>query len=279
MNIFQAIILGIVQGLTEFLPVSSSAHLVLVPFLAGWEFPQQEAFVFNVLVQLGTLAAVIIYFWKDIIKIALDFIAGILKGQPFSEPKARLGWLIILATIPAGLVGLLLKKWVEKAFESPFITGALLIVTAVLLLIAEYVGKRARNLDEMTWKDALWVGCFQAISIFPGVSRSGATISGALVRNFERTEAARFSFLMSIPIMLAAGALEIKDLFDMPSLVVIDALPAIIAGFIAAAVVGYFSIHWLLGFLKKSSLTWFSLYCFLVGTIILFLYFYVYRGA
>jgi undecaprenyl-diphosphatase len=278
MNIFQAIILGIVQGLTEFLPVSSSAHLVLVPFFAGWEFPEQEAFAFNVLVQLGTLLAVIVYFWKDLLKIALDFIAGILKGQPFAEAKSRVGWYLIAATIPAGLAGLTLKKLVEMAFNSPFVTGIFLIVTAILLLIGEFVGKRTQSLQTMTWKDALWIGCFQAVSIFPGISRSGSTISGALIRNFERSEAARFSFLMSIPIMLAAGGLEILDLMNMPSLVVTSALPNIIAGFIAAAVVGYFSIHWLLGFLKKRPMTWFSAYCFAVGVATLFLWFYVYRG-
>ena len=278
MNIFQAIILGIVQGLTEFIPVSSSAHLVLVPFFAGWEFPEQEAFVFNVLVQWGTLLAVIVYFWKDILKIILDFIAGILKGKPFEEPKSRVGWFLILATIPAGLSGLLLKKLVEMAFNSPFATAIFLIVTAILLLAAEYIGKRTRNMQNMDWKDALWIGCFQAISIFPGVSRSGSTMTGALVRNFERAEAARFSFLMSIPIMLAAGLLEIKDLLDMPSLAVTGALPVIIAGFIAAAVSGYFSIQWLLEFLKKRSLTWFSAYCFVVGAVTLFFWLYVYRG-
>jgi undecaprenyl-diphosphatase len=278
MNIFQAIILGIVQGLTEFLPISSSAHLVLVPYFFGWEFPEQEAFVFNVLVQLGTIVAVIIYFWKDLVKIILDFIAGILKGQPFAEPKSKLGWYLIVATIPAGLVGLALKKLVEMAFNSVFATAIFLFVTAAILLIAEYLGKQTKKTQAMTWKDAIIIGCAQAISIFPGISRSGSTMAGALLRDFERPEAARFSFLMSIPIMLAAGGLEILDLFKMPALAVTGAIPIVVAGMISAAIVGYASIHWLLGFLKTKPLSWFSLYCFVMGAFTLFFGFYVHHG-
>jgi undecaprenyl-diphosphatase len=277
MNIFQAFLLGIVQGITEFLPVSSSAHLVLVPFFAGWKLSQVESFTFDVLVHWGTLLAIIVYFWKDLVKIILDFFTGILKGQPFADPQSRLGWFLLLATIPAGIAGLLLKKLVEAAFSNVVFVGIALIITAVFLLAAEFIGKHIRTLQDMTWKDALWIGLFQMISIFPGISRSGSTITGGMIRNFERAEAARFSFLMSIPIMLAAGLLQIKDFSEYPALAVMDTLPVVIIGFITAAVVGYFSIRWLLGFLKDNSLGWFSAYCFIVGAVTLFLSFYIYH--
>lgn len=277
MNILQAFILGIIQGITEFLPVSSSAHLVIVPYLAGWKISPVESFTFDVLVHWGTLLAVIVYFWKDIVRIVLDFFAGILKGQPFAEPKSRLGWFLLLATIPAGIVGFLLKNIVKAAFSNIIMTAIFLIITAILLLAAEFIGKRTRNLQELTWKDALWIGFFQVISIFPGISRSGSTITGAAVRNFERAEAARFSFLMSIPIMLAAGLLQLQDFSNYPALAVTDTLPAVITGAVTAAVVGYFAIRWLMKFLQEKTLAWFSGYCFILGALTLFLSLYVFR--
>lgn len=270
MNLFQALILGIVQGLTEFLPISSSAHLVIVPFLLGWKFPEAQVLPFDVLVQLGTLAAVIVYFWSDLWQIIVAFVQGLLKGKPFAEPQARMGWLLILATIPAGVFGLLVKKVIDQAFQSVVITGAFLLVTAALLLLAERVGKRTRPLSQITWVDALWMGLAQAVAVFPGISRSGATMSGGLARNLERGAAARFSFLMSIPVMLAAGALELKDVFQTPGLT--SLLPAIAVGFLAAAVVGYFSIRWLLNFVITHSLRAFAVYCAAVGVLVMFIY-------
>jgi undecaprenyl-diphosphatase len=270
MNLFQALILGIVQGLTEFLPVSSSAHLVIVPFLLGWKFPAAEVLPFDVLVQLGTLAAVIVYFWSDLWQIVVAFVQGLLKGKPFADEHARLGWFLILATIPAGVFGLLIKKYIDQAFQSVVATGLFLLVTAALLLVAERLGKRNRPLNQFTWVDALWMGVAQAIAVFPGVSRSGATISGGLARNLERGAAARFSFLMSIPVMLAAGALELKDVFQTPGLTAL--LPAIVVGFVAAAVVGYFSIRWLLNFVITHSLRAFSVYCAALGVLVVFIY-------
>jgi undecaprenyl-diphosphatase len=267
MSLIQAIILGIIQGLTEFLPVSSSAHLVLVPFLLGWVIPEDQSFSFDVLVQLGTLVAVIVYFRRDLLVIIQAFLRALIDRRPFGNPQANLGWYIILATIPAGLFGLLLKSKVEAAFNSPVVTALFLFVTAFLLLLSEWLGKRSRRLESITWKDALWIGCAQAISIFPGVSRSGSTIAGGLSRNFERTAAARFSFLMSIPIMLAAGLLAGLDLLKIPDLS--SFLPALAAGFLAAAVVGYLSIHWLLSYLNRHSLRSFAFYCIAIATVTL----------
>ncbi len=270
MTFIQALILGIIQGLTEFLPISSSAHLVIAPFILGWTFPEQQVLPFDVLVQLGTLLAVIIYFWADLWAIIKAFILGLVKLKPFADPLARQGWLLILASIPAGLAGLLLKKAVDQAFQSVVITGVFLLVTALILTAAEWIGKRRRSLETLNWLDAVIMGVGQALAIFPGISRSGATMSAGLARDLDRTAAARFSFLMSIPIMLAAGAVEIKDVLDIPGLS--GMLPMIGVGFIAAAIVGYFSIRWLLRFITTHSLRPFAVYCAGLGLLVIILY-------
>ncbi len=267
MTIFQSILLGIVQGLTEFLPISSSGHLVIVPHLFGWQIPAGDAFVFDVLVQVATLLAVITFFWKDIIAILQAFISGILKRQPFADPLAREGWFIILATIPAGVIGLALKSSVEAAFTSLTATAIFLFFTAALLLVAERVGKRVRNVNNLSWKDAIWIGLFQAMAIFPGVSRSGATITGGMTRDLERPASARISFLMSIPIMLAAGLAASVDMMKVPD--VSSQLLTFIPGFITAAIVGYLAIRWLLGYLTRHPLYVFSIYCALAGLLAL----------
>jgi undecaprenyl-diphosphatase len=267
MTIFQAVILGIVQGLTEYLPVSSSAHLVIVPFLLGWSFPEDQAFVFDVLVQLGTLLAVIVYFWKDLINIVVEFFKGIAARKPFATQESRMGWLIILASIPGGLAGVLIKPVVEAAFSSPVAVGCLLFGTAILLVAGELVGRKERSFTTITWLDALLVGLGQAVAIFRGISRSGATISVGLMRGLKRTDAAKFSFLMSIPIMLAAGLYSALDLRHITGLT--SFLPAILAGTVAAAIVGYLSIKWLLSFLNHRPLSVFAIYCALLGVVVL----------
>ena len=267
MSILQSLILGIIQGLTEFLPISSSAHLVIVPYLFGWNLPAEDTFIFNVLVQVGTLLAVIIYFWADLLDIARAVLNGLWQRQPFQDPQARLGWWIILATLPAGFIGLLLKDAVEAAFASPTATALFLFVTAGLLVGAERLGKRQRSIETLTWLDAVWIGFFQALAIFPGISRSGSTIAGGMTRNLQRPAAARFSFLISIPIMLAAGLLAVLDLLELPHLGA--ALPPFLAGFAAAAIVGYLSIRWLLNYLARRSLYVFALYCAGLATLTL----------
>ncbi len=269
MTIFQSFLLGIVQGLTEFLPISSSGHLVLVPHLLGWHIPADDDFVFNVLVQVATLIAVITYFWKDLVAIIRSFLRGIFSARPFTDSRAREGWLIILATIPAGAIGLALKSAVEQAFNSLIATAFFLFITAGLLFVAERAGKRSRSLESLTWKDALWIGFFQVIAIFPGVSRSGATITGGMTRDLERPASARFSFLMSIPILLAAGLVASLDLFKIQNFS--SMLLSFLPGFISAAVVGYLSIRWLIGYLTRHPLYIFSIYCTLVGLLALLL--------
>jgi undecaprenyl-diphosphatase len=269
MTFIQALILGIIQGITEFLPISSSGHLVLTPFLFGWNIPPEQKFPFDVLVQLGTLVAVFVYFWKDIRSIGHDFIQGLLTRQPFATSQSRLGWYLILASIPAGIFGIFLKDYIEEAFNSPVLTAFFLFGTAALLFIGERLGKRTRSLAQTNWKDALWIGTAQIIALLPGVSRSGATIAGGLTRNLERKEAGRFSFLMSIPIMLAAGLYSMLDLINIPDLA--SFLPVLAVGFVTAAIVGYLAIAWLLSFLNRGSLTGFAIYCIALASLILIL--------
>lgn len=268
MTFFQAIILGIVQGLTEFLPVSSSGHLVLVPFLLNWTLDPQKAFLFDVLVQLGTLAAVFVYFRKDLLDILKAFFSGIKARKPFEEANSRLGWYIILATIPAGAIGLLLQNQVEAFFNSPIWTAVFLFLTAVLLTVSELWSKKTRELETMNVKDSLIIGFFQALSIFPGVSRSGSTITGGLTQGFKRQSAARFSFLMSIPVMLAAGLLSVIKLIKMDG--VLSFLPVLLLGFVIAGVVGYFAIKWFIGYLKEKSLLPFAAYCAVLAIVVIF---------
>ncbi len=256
MNLFQAFILGLVQGATEYIPVSSSAHLMIVPWLLGWPDP---SFEFEVLVQWGTLVGVFVFFWPEIWAIVKGVLLGLRQGHPLATFEAKLGWLIVLATIPAVVLGLLLKDFFEAAFAAPVFAGGLLILTALLLVVAERFGARNRELESLTWLDAVIVGCWQAAALFPGISRSGATISGAVLRGYSRPDAARFSFLMSIPALLGAGVMALNDLLASGALA--EQLPAISVGFVAAAVSGYLCIRWLLHYLQRHSFYIFAAYC------------------
>jgi len=267
MSIWQSIILGAIQGLTEFLPISSSGHLVIVPHLLGWRFSEQQTFVFDVLVQWGTLLAVIVYYWNDLIRILVGFVQALLARRPFGTQDARLGWYLILATIPAVVIGLFLKDTVQSAFSSLRATAGFLLLTAVILVAAEVVGHRRRAFADIGWRDALWIGMAQVISLLPGVSRSGSTMAGAMTRDLGRPAAARFSFLMSVPVMLGAGTLALLDLARMPDVGAL--LPPLLAGFVTAALFGYVAIRWLISYLSGHSLYVFAVYCTLAGLLIL----------
>lgn len=271
MTIFESIFLGIIQGLTEFLPVSSSGHLVIFPFLLRWEVPPSDAFIFDVLVQVATLIAVIAFFWEDLLAIILAFWRGLITKKPLHTPEARLGWYIIIATVPASIIGLILKDPIESAFNNPLVTAFFLLGTSAILVLAEKIGNRNRDLHNMDWIDAIWVGISQILALFPGMSRSGATITGGMIRNLDRPSAARFSFLMSIPVMLAAGLIASLDLIAIPDFATL--LPVYIPGFIAAAVTGYLSIRWLLRFLTHYPLYIFSLYCVFLALLTILVYF------
>jgi undecaprenyl-diphosphatase len=263
LDLFQAFILGLVQGITEYIPVSSSAHLVLVPWLLGWP---DAPFTFEILVQWGTLVGVFIYFWQDILTITRAVVQGLIERKPLATPEAKLGWLVVVATIPAVIFGLLFKDVFETIFDSEeayLYSGGLLFLTAILLVIAERFGSRQRDIENLSWRDAVIIGFWQVGALLPGVSRSGSTISGAVLQGFDRATAARFSFLMSIPALGGAGLVALKDLLDAGNLMA--ELPALTVGFIAAAISGYACIRWLLHYLQRNSLYVFAAYCMLVS--------------
>jgi undecaprenyl-diphosphatase len=263
MDIIQAIILGIIQGLTEFLPVSSSAHLVFMTDILG--LPQNVAF--DTLLHIGTLVAVVAYFWKDLIQIISSFISSlldILRGK-FKEgleekPFKKLSWLIIVGTIPAGIMGILLEKQFEALFNSVLYVGFFLIITGLLLWGAERVKLGNKDVKDISFKNALVIGVAQGIAIAPGISRSGATISAGLFSGLNRELAAKFSFLLSIPAILGAALVQVKDIttFDTSTVV-------LIAGFVSAVIFGYLAIKLLLKIIKERTLMIFAYYCWIVG--------------
>ncbi len=264
MTLLHAFLLGTIQGLTEFIPVSSTAHLLVAQKLLN--LPADDTmFSFLVLVQLGTLVSLIVYFWRDLLAVLKGFFA-----RPFSTDENKLAWYILIATIPALLAGYFLKDAVESLFKTPLLEAAIrLFSAAILLTLAEWLGRRIRNLDSMTWLDAFIVGLFQVLAVFPGASRSGSTISGGMLRGLDRPAAARFAFLLSVPVMLAAGAYTMLDVLKLPHL---DRfLPMLAIGFFSAALVGWFAIKWLLNYLSRHSLHVFAAYCALAGLIALLL--------
>lgn len=273
MDIIQAIILGIVQGLTEFLPVSSSAHLVFVPEI----LKVQSSLAFDTVLHVGTLVAVVGYFWNDILKMLKAFFSSLIdipKGQ-FREgiredQFKKLAWFVIIGTIPAGLAGILFKDFFESLFNNIPAVGFFLIVTGFLLWGSERISKKVsakKSLKEMTLKNSIIIGVFQALAIAPGISRSGATISAGLFLGLERELAARYSFLLSIIAILGAALVQAKDItsiFDLNAGI-------LIAGFLAAAISGYLAIKLLLKLIKERNLMVFAYYCWIIGALALIL--------
>lgn len=262
MTVIEATLLGIVQGLTEFIPVSSSGHLILARHLFGIQIENGPAFVFDILIQMGTWVAVLVHFRNDLTSIVSAMLAGV-RGK--SASQARLGWLLLLATLPAVVVGWLLRKSMSGELSGLLATGLFLIATAALLVVAEFFGQRKKETKSLNAIDAIWVGTFQVLALFPGVSRSAATLSGSMTRNLTRTDAARFAFLLAVPVMPGAAAVALLDLGQLPEangLVI-----PLLVGFIFSAVVGYASIRWLLKYLSTHSLFPFAAYCTLVGLI------------
>ncbi len=267
MTILQSIILGIIQGLTEFLPISSSAHLVVIPYLLGWEIPVQEAFIFDILVQVASLVAVIAYFWTDLIAIVTrlaDRLDPKKTIRRFScparlafDPGNHTGWFGWPADQRPGRTG----------FRQPGRHCCVHVRHRGDVNSCRIFQPPKREAEQLNWKDALWIGLAQAVAIFPGISRSGATISGGMARGLKRPAAARFAFLMSIPIMLAAGLLASLDMVKISG--VMSMLPVFIPGLVASAIVSYFAIRWLLKYLTQRSLYIFALYCASLGSIVL----------
>ncbi len=278
MNLFHAIILGIVQGLTEFIPISSSAHLILAEKIMGLDklMTPEQITAFTAVIQLGTLVAVIVYFFNDIMSMIVGFIGGNIamlqsRQQRGTHNGAKLGWLIILGTLPVVIVGLSAKDFIEGAFtKNLYVIGVSVIVWAVFLFLAEMFGVRRRGMSELRWSDAVVVGIAQCFSLIPGSSRSGTTITGALVTGLTRETAARFSFLLAIPAIAGSGLLEMKELLKVGGLQGIG-LTNLIVATIISALVGYASIAFLLSYLRRNSTLVFIVYRLLIGAVILFL--------
>jgi undecaprenyl-diphosphatase len=260
---FQAIVLGIVQGLTEFLPVSSTAHLRIIPAFFGWDDPGAA---FTAVVQLGTLAAVLLYFRRDLWGIASAWLRSALaRERSPQDPDARLGWYIILGTIPIAVLGLAFKNAIEDEFRTLELIGSALI--PFVMLRAEAVSRRDRELSEITRRDGLIIGLFQALALVPGVSRSGATISAGLFLNFDRTAAARYSFLLSVPAVVLSGLFELRHVGEGGG----ASAGATAIATLLAFITGYASIALLLRYLVHHSIGIFAAYRIVVGLIVLVL--------
>jgi undecaprenyl-diphosphatase len=252
----------------------------------GWP---DASFAFEVLVQWGTLIGVFVFFWSDLVAIAQHVIQGLVQRKPLATFEAKLGWLVVAATMPAVVLGWFFKDYFEATYASPALAGGFLLLTALVLVVAERFGpsivppvngedsplaippvnggekRGGKELEQLGWLDAVIIGFWQAAAMLPGISRSGATIGGGVLRGFNRTAAARFSFLMSIPALLGAGVLALKDLFETGTFMA--ELPAISVGFVAAAISGYLCIRWLLHYLQRHSLYIFAAYCAVVSVI------------
>jgi undecaprenyl-diphosphatase len=265
-SVLQALFLGIVQGATEFLPISSSGHLVLVPWLLHWQNP---GLAFDAMLHLGTLVAVVTFFWRDLRDLLVEAVRGLKDRSLAGLPRRRMPWLIVIATLPAAILGVALEGFFEALFDAPVWVGVLLLGTGTLLAVSERWSRRRRDMLELGWLDAFIVGLGQAIAIAPGISRSGTTISAGLWRELRREEAARFSFLLSVPIIFGAGLFELKDLLG-TSWGVGSPLTLVI-GFSSAAISGFLSIRFLLGYLRTRSLYPFAIYCWAVGFLSIFL--------
>jgi undecaprenyl-diphosphatase len=263
-DFLQATVLGIVQGLTEFLPISSSAHLLIVPRLLGWDDPGAA---FTAVIQLGTMAAVLIYFWRDITRITWTWLRSLRDRELRADLDARMGWYIIWGTAPVGVCGLLFDDQIEGPARNLWINATMLIVMGLLLMVAEWYGRQQREVADLRLRDGLVIGGFQALSLIPGSSRSGSTITGGLFLGYTREAAARYSFLLSVPAVVLSGLYEVRKIGDPEG----GALP--LAGTAIATVVsfvvGYASIAWLLRFLVRHSTLLFVYYRVAVGGILL----------
>ncbi|OYN99678.1 undecaprenyl-diphosphatase [Enemella evansiae] len=261
MDWLDAIVLGIVQGLTEFLPISSSAHQSIVGQLLGGVDPGAA---FTAITQLGTETAVVIYFARDIGRIIKHWALSLIGRVPRSDPDARMGWLIIIGSIPIGILGVLFENAIDSNLRNLWITVAMLAGFAIVIAIADRVARNEKTLDQLTWRDGILYGLFQAMALIPGVSRSGGTIAGGLFMGYTREAAARYSFLLAIPAVYLSGLFKLKDVFAEP------AAPwgPIIVATILAFVIGLAVIHWLLRYVSKHNFTIFVIYRLVLAAVV-----------
>ena len=269
MNWLHAVILGIVEGITEFLPISSTGHLNIVEKLFGYEISSEGMTAFTAVIQVGAILAAIIYFWKDIVRIVVAWCKGLASKEARQDPDYTLGWGVILGSIPVAVVGLLLKDFIEGPVRSMWVIAGALIVWSVAMWLADRQQNLTKGMKDVSIKDALVIGCFQALSpVFPGISRSGATISAGLFLRFDRVTATRLSFFLGIPALVAAGGLEAitagKHIADAS----IGWGPTIVAT-VVSGVVAYATIAWLLKFVSSNKFTSFLIYRVILGAAII----------
>jgi undecaprenyl-diphosphatase len=271
MQLLQAALLGVVQGLTEFLPVSSSAHLILVREVLGWRLLDDPHWnmIFDVSAHAGTFAALVAYFWGDIRRLVSAFFVSLRSGLG-DVPDRRLAWILLVATVPGGLAGWLGQDAIESFFrQAPMLVATLLVIFGLILWAADRLGRRAREFGEVGWLDGMLIGCAQALALAPGVSRSGITMTVGLARGMTREAAARFSFLLCTPIVGAAAVFGLKDVAGSLSALPQGSLPTLAVGFVCAAGSGYLCIHYFLRYLERRALEPFIVYRVAVGIVLL----------
>ncbi len=269
MSVIQAVVLAIIQGLTEFLPISSSGHLITIPWLVGWK---EHSLTFDVMLHAGTLVAILAYFWSDWASLLKGTVKDLRTGSYWKGTDSRLVTLILLATIPGGLAGMKLENKVEGLFRTEYLGIAIVMIgVGTILLITDRIGRKARQVEKVGVADAVIVGISQAFALFPGVSRSGATITAGLFAGLTREAAARLSFLLATPIILGASLKKLAEI----SVAVLhhkpleDPVHILLIGFLVSAVVGYAAIAWLLGYLRRGSMLPFVLYRAAFGLLII----------
>ena len=264
---FQALVMGIVQGLTEFLPISSSGHLILVPYLLGWKDPFIDSLAFSVMLHMGTLAALLAYFWRDWARLVPAGLA-VLRDRSFrGDPDRRLAWLLVVTLPPAVVLGVLLNDFFEAKVRQPILVAAMLVVGAAILWLADRLGRRSDPIERLGFGGAIGIGLAQALALVPGISRSGISISAGLALGLSREAATRFSFLMAMPVIAGAGLFELKKLVG--GQVVGDVNGgAILVGFVAAVISGLAAIHLLLRFVRNHPMTVFVAYRLLLAAVV-----------
>lgn len=267
MNWFDAVILGLVQGLTEFLPISSSAHIRIV---GEWIGVSDPGATFTAIIQIGTETAVVLYFWKDIVRIISRWFGSLTKKVPRDDPDARMGWLIIVGSIPIVILGVLLQDLIRDQFRSLWIVATTLIVFGVILGLADIFGRNVKQLDDLTWRDGIIYGFAQALALIPGVSRSGGTITAGRLMGYDRPSAARYSFLLAIPAVFGSGLYELYSAFTDEAAIPIAWGPTIIATIIAFGS-GLAIIAFLMKYIQRGSFMPFVLYRIGLGTLIIVL--------
>ena len=266
--IIQALLMGIVQGLTEFVPISSSGHLIIVPFLAGWDDEFITSLAFTVMLHVGTLVALLIYFWDDWLRLVPAGLAALRDRSLADDPDRRLAWVLVAATIPAAVAGLLLEGLIASSFRSVGIVALMLVVGGVIMLLADRLGARTRSIGDVTFPIALGIGTAQALALVPGISRSGASITAGRIAGLDREPAARFAFLMATPITLGAILFEARGLLTGEIGVEVSIVPLVV-GMVAALVSGLVAIRFMLSFLRRQSLDVFVLYRFGLAAVVL----------